>query len=159
MFWRPFRRSQLTDYHSKISHRQLAATLLAAPNRYSLIRNRTDPLTTNEKTFSNRCWIRYLFPRVPPRQLPLANRVISIRYEWNSQNHHSVENKRETTFYSIQICPSWHSSAHRRRALLPMPRPLILPFRVLRSGRGRFRRGRRLPRSRLLRRWGRSDLC
>ena len=34
--------------------------------------------------------------------------LISIRYEWNPQNRRSVENKGETTFYSIQICPSWH---------------------------------------------------
>src|SRR5580704_1196452 len=37
--------------------------------------------------------------------------------------------------------------------------PIILIFRVLRLARGRSRRGRLLRRSRLLRRWARSDLC
>jgi hypothetical protein len=106
MFWRAFRASQLTDHDSKISHRQLASTLPAISNRYSNIRNRANPLTTNEKTFSNRYFFPHFGARAAPHQSRPTNRAISIRYKWNSQNHRCNENKGETTFYSIQICPS-----------------------------------------------------
>jgi hypothetical protein len=44
-------------------------TARANPNRYSIIRNRTNSLTTNEKTFSNRYFFGHFVAQArPPRR-------------------------------------------------------------------------------------------
>ena len=45
------------------------------------IKNRANPLTTNEKTFSNRWFFGHFGANAAPHQSQLTNRVISIRYK------------------------------------------------------------------------------
>ena len=50
--------AQLANNCSRLSHCRVASALPTVSNRYSNIRNRANPLTTNEKTFSNRYFFR-----------------------------------------------------------------------------------------------------
>ena len=126
----PLHKSPTTPRHSAISNRWClryfcARTAPSISNRYTLpIKIRPNPLTTNEKTFSNRYDSFQIHIRAAPHPLLVTDHsslphLISIRYKSTSQNHHSrersSENKGETAFYSIQICPSC-----RRRCKLPI---------------------------------------
>jgi hypothetical protein len=77
----------------------------------------------------------------------------------NTESHRSIGNPACAHLIWFDGVRNATIQNRRAQAGLPMPRVLILFFRVLRSGQGRFRRGRLPPRSPLLRIWGRFDLC